>query len=260
MLFTLFLIARNKRGFIYIPFQRTVQRLHDIRRHCIIRRIRCRFKGRDAPAFPCQPLNIQLPIDRFIQKTAGFLQQTSVFADQMMPAEYQIRRRLPLPGAGIDITARQPSGLDPDQIPSVRLLARDLITGRQIYNHSCPMQRMAHSGRLRRPYILADLRRRQKSRHISAGKENIGSKGHLKTLPVNKCIFLRRFCKITRLVKFTVIRNAGLGNQTQKPAVREACRHVIELSFHLQRNPHKEQPVHPFTGFDHCKKRFFCLS
>ena len=192
-----------------------------------------------------QPVHINIPVNCLVLKAAGLRQKRSVLRNQIVAAEYQIRGGFSFPGGGVQIAADKTGRLSRHQISPIRILSCDFIPRRQVHNHGSSRHGMFHAGRSRHPEILADLRRHHKPGHLEAGKQNPRAKGNL--LPSQFHHPHPAVCrgKLPGLIVFRIVGQIHLRNQTQNFSPVQGRRHIVQLAFHLQREPHKNQRVHP---------------
>ena len=145
-------------------------------------------------------------------------QQRTVFRDEVVAGEHQIRGGLALAGVGVHVAAHQPSGLARHQRAAVGGLAHGLIGGGQIQNNGSTLPGQRTGGRLRRPQILADLHAHHQIFHAGAAKNSIAAEIHVLAAEGNHVVHTARAARGRKpplLVKFPVIGQIRLGHQAQ---------------------------------------------
>ena len=254
----LLLPSRHEGSLVHITVKRCIRGFHLISYFHITIRICSYIIGRIMSSLSHQTFNVQVSIDSLVGESFRLCQHGAVLCDQMMSPEYQIRGGLSFACAGVDIAAYQTAGLNLHQIPAIGILAGNLITGRQIDDHSRTVHGVADAGRIGRPQIFADLRCHLQARHGFTGKQKICSKGNsCPILPCNRSASNRCCRKMTRLIELTVIGNICLRHQSQQISVRISSCHIVELSVYFQWKTCKEKTVHAFTCRYDLLQRFF---
>ena len=174
---------------------------------------RHRRHGLGPAALISQPLDVDFRDQQAILKPL-FTQKRAILRNQLVGAEYHVRGGLPLAAAGIDVAALELGRLHGHQLPAVGILSDDLVAGREIADDGGACLGHFQGGGTRCPQVLADLKTQHQVRNVFAAEYLHGGKRQVLPTQADADPFLRCRSKLAFFVKFTIIGQVALGNQT----------------------------------------------
>ncbi len=203
-----------------------------------------RLEAGEALALAAQHLHVHLAGAGARPEGRRLRQRAAVLADEVVAGEDHVLSGLSPTRAGVHVAADQPRGLTGDERAPVGRLAHDGIGGGEVGDQRGARQRVRDAGRLRRPQVLADLRRHDQLRHGRAAEELTDAKGHV-ALPrhADARDLEGTGSEVAALVELVVGGDKPLGHDTQDAAGGEKRRAVVELAAHAQGHAHQDQGI-----------------
>ena len=135
--------------------------------------IRCKLTGRHSSSFIVQAVNIKICINHTIGKSFTLCQNRAVFCDQIMSAINDVLCGFTFSCCCINIAAEKSCRLCAHQTLTVRILAYNFITCRQIDDQIRTVKCMCNARRIRYPEIFTDFCCNLQFRHVFACKDCI---------------------------------------------------------------------------------------
>ena len=184
-------------------------------------------------------------------------QQRTIFANQLMRAEYQIGTGFALTGTGIDIATQQFGRLHGYQLAAILALANHIVTGGQVADDGCTGLCQCHRGRDRSPQVLTNLKAQHQLRQFHTGKYQSTKGDSLSTEGHDAVVFGGRG-KLPLFLKLAVIGQCGFRYHTQNFSLLYNHSAIIQLIPDSHGHSHGSHNLQITGGFQDRGHRLFC--